>query len=263
MLDSVSGDHVCTGCGLVLAQRAVSDEAEWRTFDDDPAGGEGDAQVRVHAPAEAHRRLSAQVATRLVSGQAGDMTVAVEKAHKSLIQHTCSWMGLPYRVVDTALAILVTTAECSGNLPRCAAKVASAAAVFGACKMEQVPRTLKEVQTATGVSSTLIGRCYLRLKCGAGVTATAVAGAKPSAFVSRLGSSLSLEYSVIQQAKDNADRAMDTGAASGMRVHVLAAACLVLMGVPLPDAATAADVSQGAVTAAVQTLKPVCARTES
>jgi transcription initiation factor TFIIIB Brf1 subunit/transcription initiation factor TFIIB len=41
--DYAAGDIVCRGCGSVLGERLISEEAEWREYDDDDRGGSGDA----------------------------------------------------------------------------------------------------------------------------------------------------------------------------------------------------------------------------
>lgn len=41
--DYAAGDVVCRGCGSVLGERLMSEEAEWRDYEDDDRGGSSDA----------------------------------------------------------------------------------------------------------------------------------------------------------------------------------------------------------------------------
>lgn len=42
VLDPSGGKFVCTDCGLVVGERLITDESEWRTFSNDHGAGNDD-----------------------------------------------------------------------------------------------------------------------------------------------------------------------------------------------------------------------------
>lgn len=87
------GDIVCTGCGLVLEERVLDYESEWRNFASDADNGITD-RSRVGAPDELNdkARLMAKLSSRL-------------DEYKMLLRGTTSFMERP---VDVALEYIAT-----------------------------------------------------------------------------------------------------------------------------------------------------------
>jgi hypothetical protein len=94
--DPRNGDTVCTSCGAVVADRAISDEADWRVFTDD---SDSQSKVRVGAaynPLQAYSLTERNAMERDVSEKKEDHAFRFDEPMETTI---CVCVSLLFRLV--------------------------------------------------------------------------------------------------------------------------------------------------------------------
>ena len=209
--DYERGEVVCAACGLVLADRAIDQGPEWiahsmeeaeRLAHTGPprkvlAGASGlttvvpfpNRDIRgKEIPERAKRvffRLRRLQVTSAVSGRGERSSANLARTLDRVVSH----LGLPASVKDEA-ALVCRKAIGSGVLRGRSASAVVAAAVCAACRIDGVPRTLREMERATGVARKTVARHYREL-VRAGVL-RAVPLPRPQDYVSRFCAELRL-----------------------------------------------------------------------
>ena len=172
-----NAETICASCGMVLADRLVSYESEWRTFNSDE--GKGDDPNRV-GEVENELLNNAQNSTTIGGGfsnvskqtrilQRTQAMQTSDKANKALMA--------AYKQIDT----WGDTAELKGNVRQAAKsyykrvddakafkgksqEVIMAGCIFIACRQCKAPRTFSEIFGLTQVPKKEIGRVYKALE---------------------------------------------------------------------------------------------------
>lgn len=158
--DAHAGDMICSRCGLVVGDRIVDVSSEWRTFSDsnsDPSrvGAaenpllENDLSTRIGASTgtEYHNRNSMSSANRTLSSAFRDINEIADRA------------GLPRTITDEAANLFKRVHEQKRlrNRPRLAIV---SACIYLACRMQQAPRSLRELAAFSSVPAGHIAKCY-------------------------------------------------------------------------------------------------------
>src|SRR3989441_7143464 len=216
--DDQRGEVVCDACGLVVSEAAVDPGPEWSAF----SAEEHDRLARAGAP----RGYTSQtiglttvvpIATRDSRGNPIPMKER-EKYYRmrklqrhsghsrpgerslpdtmAALDRVSSALGLPRSLKEQA-GFLCKKALEKGLLRGRKISGIVAAAVYASCRMGGGPRTLDELQQATGVRKKEIGKSYGILLRSLGLR---VPPAKPADYVSRFCSELGLGAPVRQQA---------------------------------------------------------------
>jgi transcription initiation factor TFIIB len=208
--DDLRGEVVCDACGLVISEGAIDPGPEWSAF----SAEEGDRLARTGAP----RGYTGQsvglttvipIATRDSRGNPIPMREREKYFRMRKLQRHSSHSrpgerSLPETMialdrVASALGLPRSLKEQAGFLSKKALergllrgrKISSmvAGAVYASCRMGGVPRTLEEMQAATGVPKKEIAKSYGILLRALGLR---VPPARPADYVSRFCSELGL-----------------------------------------------------------------------
>ncbi len=218
VLDDVRGELVCDDCGLVLQDQAVDASPAWTAY----------------APEDARRVAHTGAPRDPLSGAAG-LTTVIPTPHRDahgnsiplegrgalyriqrLQRHSSH--GLPgersiptaARILDRFVSLLDLPRNvrdeagfiCRKAIQRGLARgrsmeVLVAGAIYAACRVDGVPRTLDELQKVTGLSKTRVGAAYRSLHHE---LALAVATPQPAEYVQRFCSELELSNRVEREA---------------------------------------------------------------
>jgi len=217
--DELRGEVVCDACGLVVSESAVDLGPEWNAFS-----------------AEEHDRLARTGAPRGYTGQSIGLTTVIPFATRDsrgnpipmrerekyfrmrklqrhsghsrpgerslpetmvVLDRVASTLGLPKTLKEQA-GFLCKKALEKGLLRGRKISGIVAAAVYASCRMGGVPRTLEELQQATGVRKKEIGKSYGILLRALGLR---VPPARPADYLSRFCSELGLGADVQRQAR--------------------------------------------------------------
>jgi len=217
--DYSRGELVCAACGLVLAEREIDPGPEWAAHPIE----EADRLARTGPPRKAFMGASGLTTVlpfptrdirgkriperdrstfyrlrrlQIVSGSTRRGERALRDAVRSL-NRIVSHMGLPNSVKDEAGFICRKAIECGYARGRSITGLI-AAAVYAACRICGVPRTLDEMECMTGVSRKTIARDYRGL-----VRARALRAAplpRPQDYVNRFCTELGLSHPVEAEA---------------------------------------------------------------
>jgi len=175
------GEVVCAACGLVLTERAIDQGPEWVAHSMEEAarlartgpprkaltGASGlttvvpypTRDIRGHQIPEQSRktfyRLRRLQATSSRYGHGERSSAAMARTLDRIVSH----LGLPGTVKDEAGLICRKAIESGVMRGRSMAAVV-AAALYAACRVDGVPRTLAEIERVTGIERKTIARHY-------------------------------------------------------------------------------------------------------
>ena len=182
--DYERGEVVCAACGLVLAERAIDQRPEWLAHSTEEAErlahtgpprkllgvASGlttvvpfpDRDIRGKQIPERARKVffrlrRLQVASAR-SGRGERSSVAMARTLDRIASH----LGLPGAVKDEA-GFICRRAIAGGVIRGRSMAALGAAAVYAACRIDGVPRTLREMERATGIPRKMIARHYREL----------------------------------------------------------------------------------------------------
>lgn len=218
--DELRGEVVCDSCGLVISDGAIDPGPEWSAF----SAEESDRLARTGAP----RGYTGQsiglttvisVASRDSRGNPIPMREREKYYRMRRLQRHSSHSrpgerSLPETMIAldraaSALGLPKALKEQAGFLSKKAVergllrgrKISSmvAAAVYASCRMGGVPRTLEELQAATGVPKKEIAKSYGIMNRALSLR---VPPAKPADYVSRFCSELDLGAEVQRHAME-------------------------------------------------------------
>ena len=246
VLDDLRGELVCDACGLVLEDRAVDRSAEWTAY----------------TPEDAARASHTGLPRDPLAGASG-LTTVIPSPHRDArgnpipfagrgtlyriqrLQRHASH-GLPgerslpeaTRILDRFVAALDLPRDArdeAGFLCRKAIQhglargrsleLLVAGAVYAACRIEGVPRTLDEVHKATDLPRTRIGSAYRSLHRELSLP---VHTSRPADYVQRFCSELDLGNRVERETLALLDRFEPPGSATSVSPCGTAAAAIYL-----------------------------------
>lgn len=176
-----SGDMVCTKCGVIVCERMICEEAEWRNFGDDSMADKW-KRSRIGGTMNSFLSDAANLGTSIrVDGAANGSNFvssvkrhynrrsvdrALIKAHES-ISTTCSRIHLDESVIYCAQELYTKyyrQQKLKGNIQFIDAKVP--ASIYIACRKENVPRTSKEIAQISETSTSELRRAIKRMLIG-------------------------------------------------------------------------------------------------
>ena len=259
-LQTECDETVCAECGLVVAERRIDHGPEWRSFADDDTNAK-----RTGAPLTRSRHdrgLSTEIgrSTRL-KGRKRRQMARLRRQHNRArisskrernqvygfteIRHLCGALSLPNRVRDHACS-LFKSAQNEDLLRGRSLEGFSAAAVYAACRVANVARTVKEVTEVARATTAEQQAAYDALNRELGLP---VGPIDPIEYIPRFASELGLDADVERRARAFATEATERGIATGRNPSGVAAACLYTAARELSadltqrEAATVADVT--------------------
>ncbi len=215
--DYTRGELVCDACGLVVSDTAIDEGPEWSAYS-----------------MEENARLARTGAPRNIIAGASSLTTVIPLSSKDArgnriplrerekfyrmrkLQHhsghsrpgerslpetiraldrVSSLMGLPRPVKEEAGFICKKALE-KGLVRGRSIEGIVAAAVYAACRIQGVPRTLDELQQVTGLRKKIIGKAYGALLR---TLSLRVPPSRPADYVSRFCSKLGLSNQVLSE----------------------------------------------------------------
>eukprot|EP00761_Pharyngomonas_kirbyi_P012433 gb/GECH01012460.1/.p1 GENE.gb/GECH01012460.1/~~gb/GECH01012460.1/.p1 ORF type:complete len:319 (+),score=91.13 gb/GECH01012460.1/:1-957(+) len=173
--DHAAGDLVCTNCGRVVGDRVIDIGKEWRSF-------EGDAdKSRVGGPSNPIFDTKKELTTVISGGDANKQggpqsrntfskihNRSAMSSERSLqtafddINRMAERFELPQKIKDRACRVFQQMDEKKAMRGR-NTDAMTAACLYSACRLEGVPRTLKEICALTKATKKDIGRAYKQL----------------------------------------------------------------------------------------------------
>lgn len=162
--DPVGGNFVCKNCGCVVEEGIIAEGKEWRVMDDDSKN-----PSRVGALANPF--IDSNPLDTIISGSSHTFLTRthtknlVRQKEQNLrsaygtIQNFCDRNNFSKNIMDRAKICYQKAYEKEalrgkGIIP------AVAACLYLACRLENCPRTFKEISIKTGVSRKEIGKCF-------------------------------------------------------------------------------------------------------
>jgi transcription initiation factor TFIIB len=232
--DVHSGDMVCRKCGLVI-EPIIDQRTEWRTF----ANEDGDDPSRVGGPSDPFLDslpLNVSISRRDGgSGMSRELNRAQMKAQtlsnadKALldafrqIENFCNRSQLPQTITDAAKRVYKKNEK---NMRGKSSEIIIAAAIYMACRIENVPRTMKEICALTTVSKRDIGKCVRKMS---ETNKEKIGVIKANDFVARFCSNLDLGMKVQKAALLLIEKAKEKSLVASKSPVSIAAAAIFMV----------------------------------
>jgi len=174
--DAKEGQLVCRKCGAVVGDRIVSEGSEWRTFGDGDSSRKDDPQ-RTGGP---ESELLAEMGLSTIIGRninnpddnflsKSQSKDSLESHHRTLLEafakisQMAGRLSLPRSVTLRAQELYKKIVD-SKELKNRKADALQAVCLFMSWKLLGVPRTIKELCTATGIKKRDVSRLYSKIR---------------------------------------------------------------------------------------------------
>ena len=260
--DETRGEYVCIETGEVIEERVVDQGPEWRAFTPE----EREKRSRTGSPLsptihdaglatmidwrdkdasgkklELKRRLEVmrwrkwQIRTRIQNSIDRNITQAAAELERITDQ-----LGLPRAIKEQAATIYKRAVE-KGVVRGRSVESVVAAAIYAACRIFRVPRTLDEISQLTKTSKKEVARCYRLLVRELGLK---IPISDASDFVPRIAAALGLSGNVVRKAIEIIEQAKKLGLTAGKDPAGLAAAAVYTAAQLFNERRTQKDVAQ-------------------
>ncbi len=260
--DEFRGEYICTETGEVVEDKVIDQGPEWRAFTPE----EREKRSRTGSPLsptihdgglstmidwrdrdasgkklEMKRRLEVmrwrkwQIRTRIQNSIDRNITQAAGE-----LERIADQLGLPRAVKERAATIYRQAVE-KGVVRGRAVESVVAAALYAACRIFRIPRTLDEIAQYTKTSKKEVARCYRLLVRELNVR---IPIADPVDFVPRIAAALGLSGKVIKKAMEILDEAKRRGLTAGKDPAGLAAAAVYTAAQLYDERRTQKDVAR-------------------
>ena len=233
------GEIICKDCGLVIEDKMVDFDQEWREFDSEAAA----RKRRTGAPmtyTQFDQGLGTDVGRKADLYKFGGKTknkffrlrkwqqrisTAIERNLKlalSELKRVSSFLRLPSSVEEEASRIY-TLAVQKGLVRGRSMESVVAGALYAACRRHDVPRTLDELGEASGIEKKEIGRTYRFITRELGIK---ILPSNPADYIARFASALKLSAETQSRSVEIIEQAQAVELTSGRGPTGIAAAAL-------------------------------------
>jgi len=233
------GEVICKECGLVVEEKMVDFDQEWREFDDDS----DNKRRRTGAPmtyTKYDRGLGTDVGQKediyKLKGKERSkffrlrkwqyrISTAIERNLKlalAELKRVSSYLKLPESVEEES-ARIYTLAVQRGLVRGRSMESVVAGALYAACRRHEVPRTLDELSEASGIDKKEIGRTYRFITRELQIR---ILPSNPVDYLARFASALKLSAETQSRAVDILEQAQNSELTSGRGPTGIAAASL-------------------------------------
>ncbi len=264
VIDSATGEMVCSYCGFVVKERIEETGPEWRAFSKEEK--EDRSRVGIPTSLAMHDMGLATVIgpeDRDASGKtlAGSVRTAMERlrtwdgrsqVHEpvdrnlrqafSELDRLADKLNISDVVVERAAYTYRKALE-KGLVRGRSISALIAASVYAACRVTETPRTLKDVAAASSVKKKDIARCYRLLLRELDLRMPIM---DPVKCVSRIASKAGLTERTKRRAVDILKRAIESRTSAGKDPMGLAAAALYVACVLEGENKTQKDIAEAA-----------------
>lgn len=233
------GEVICKDCGLVIEEKMIDFDQEWREFDGDGA----ESKRRTGAPMT-YTQYDMGLGTEV--GQKADLyklegkdknkffrlrkwqyriSTAIERNLKlalAELKRVSSYLKLP-KAVEEEAARIYTLAVQRGLVRGRSMESVVAGSLYAACRRHDVPRTLDELSDASGIEKKEVGRTYRFVTRELGIS---ILPSNPADYIARFASSLRLSAETQSKAIEILEMAQKAELTSGRGPTGIAAAAL-------------------------------------
>ncbi|GAM22563.1 hypothetical protein SAMD00019534_057380, partial [Acytostelium subglobosum LB1] len=231
--DMARGELICRDCGFILEERTISEDAEWRSFDDDDIDrsrvGAATNPLLLEDELFSFVSRSNYSSSSLYSQQRIQTSSAVNKnliTSFELIKNMADRLCLPETVMNRANEIFShvnkTIRTNKGRSPNGYAS----ASLYLSCRTQGMPRTIGEVLSVSDrVSKKDIGRCINNITKSFSTTASPQAVA-PDAFITRICANLELSHEIRRLSERVSIKSAELSLNEGRKPISVAAGCV-------------------------------------
>ncbi|MBN1156870.1 transcription initiation factor IIB [Candidatus Woesearchaeota archaeon] len=233
------GEVICRDCGLVVEDKMVDFDQEWREFDSDQEA----MRRRTGAPmtyTQYDQGLGTEVGRKSDIYTLGSkdrnkffrlrkwqyrISTAIERNLKlalAELKRVSSYLKLP-KSVEEESARIYTLAVQKGLVRGRSMESVVAGALYAACRRHDVPRTLDELSEASGIEKKEIGRTYRFVTRELGIT---ILPSNPADYIARFASALKLSAETQSRSIEILEKAQKSELTSGRGPTGIAAAAL-------------------------------------
>jgi transcription initiation factor TFIIB len=233
------GEIICRDCGLVVEEKMVDFDQEWREFDSESAA----RRRRTGAPmsyTHFDQGLGTDVGRKADLYQLGSknknkffrlrkwqqrISTAIERNLKlalAELKRVSSYLKLPSSVEEEASRIY-TLAVQKGLVRGRSMESVVAGALYAACRRHDVPRTLDELSESSGIEKKEIGRTYRFITRELGIK---ILPSNPADYIARFASALKLNAETQSKSIEIIEHAQGVELTSGRGPTGIAAAAL-------------------------------------
>ncbi|MES1922425.1 Transcription initiation factor IIB [Bonamia ostreae] len=171
--DTREGQNVCTSCGLVLGHRIISDDTEWRTFSE--SNDKGVDMNRVGGPSHPLLEEEEVGSTQIGKGANNNHILTRNQIRASsgksqqLFNHYKTIDEINYKLKLSGSVKVITQSIFKqlfdlGEVKGRNKDNLIVACSYIACKLDGVPRTIKELCANSGMRRRDVGRSYLNIQ---------------------------------------------------------------------------------------------------
>src|SRR3989339_2139731 len=233
------GEITCRDCGLVVEEKLVDFDQEWREVDSEAAA----RKRRTGAPmsyTQFDQGLGTDVGRKADLYQLDEsgknkffrlrkwqnrISTAIERNLKlalAELKRVSSYLKLP-KSVEEESARIYTMAVQRGLVRGRSMESVVAGALYAACRRHDVPRTLDELSEASGIEKKEIGRTYRFVTRELGIT---ILPSNPADYIARFSSALKLSAETQSKSIEILEKAQKEELTSGRGPTGIAAASL-------------------------------------
>ena len=246
--DAEKGELVCNSCGLVIEENMADAGPEWRAFDAE----QRNARARTGAPMKfikPNRGLVTEIdmynkdirGVRIPSKRQAQLyrmrkwhkraTIASSSERNYLIalpelNRVASYLGLPDDIRERA-ALLYRKCVQNNLIRGRPIETVVQAVIYATCRQANMPRTLDEIASISGMPKKEIGRAYRIISHELGLK---IPLTDPVSYVPRYASALKLSGEVQEKAAELLKQAMSRGLVSGRSPTGVSAAAVYIAG---------------------------------
>lgn len=267
IVDESRGERSCCSCGLVI-DKVFSSGPEWRAYN----ASEQASRARSSAPSflsedligvqteiavgkldgrgrvlPANRRFEFSRLSNLDKRSSYSEIRNLRVAFRE-IKRLKSQLGIPDAVSKTGSLIYRKSLKASLVRGRSIDGIVSAS-LYIACRRENIPITLKDIQAETSVSAKELGRCVRILLTNLNLAKLGLSD--PISFVHRLADSLNISMATRQVGCSIVEQAKRASLTVGKNPMSIAAAALYIAGVQTGERRTQAQMAHAAKTTPV------------
>jgi len=233
------GEVICRDCGLVIEDKVVDLEREWREFESDDA-----SKRRAGAPSsytQFDQGLGTEIGVKADLYKLGSKSdrkkffrlkkwqyrtsTAIERNLKlalAELKRVSSFLKLP-KTVENEAARIYTLAVQRGLVRGRSMESVVAGSLYAACRLSEVPRTLDELSEASGIEKKEIGRTY---RFVTRILEINIMPSNPIDYIARFAATLGLSPETQSKAIEILDMAQKQELTSGRGPTGIAAAAL-------------------------------------
>jgi len=233
------GEIICKDCGLVVEDKMVDFDQEWREFESEDA----EKRRRTGAPmtyTQYDQGLGTEVGQKAdlykLEGKDKNKFFRLRKWHARIstaiernlklalaeLKRVSSYLKLPKSVEEEA-ARIYTLAVQRGLVRGRSMESVVAGSLYAACRRHDVPRTLDELSEASGIEKKEVGRTYRFVTRELGIS---IMPSNPADYIARFASSLKLSAETQSRAIEILESAQKAELTSGRGPTGIAAAAL-------------------------------------